>query len=81
MALARRNGQKFSAAIWPGFVANSIFYAAALGILLIARGAMRRTLRRRRGQCVHCAYDLRGSGHAACPECGRPLPRLSEPRS
>jgi hypothetical protein len=30
---------------------------------------LRRHVRRRRGNCVQCGYDLRGAG-ATCPECG-----------
>lgn len=30
----------------------------------------RRRLRRKRGQCLACGYDLRGSTTATCPECG-----------
>lgn len=34
----------------------------------------RRRLRRIRGLCVNCGYDLRGSGSPRCPECGLPVP-------
>lgn len=30
----------------------------------------RRRARRRRGLCVACGYDLRGSSSGTCPECG-----------
>lgn len=61
--------------IWRGFAFNTIFYAATLWLLFIApfhafRG-MRRIIRRRRGQCIRCGYDLRGQlPGAGCPECG-----------
>ena len=32
--------------------------------------ALRRHIRRKRGLCVSCGYDLRHADHAACPECG-----------
>lgn len=28
------------------------------------------------GFCAKCGYDLRGTDHAACPECGAPPPAL-----
>ena len=67
--------------IWPGFAINTIFYAAALWLVFGAGpGFVRRRVRRGRGQCLHCGYDLRGQGPGAgakagasrkCPECGR----------
>lgn len=65
-----------------GFLVNTLFYAAALWLLLTGPGGIRLWLRKRRGLCIKCAYDLRGhSGVAAgdspwrggdevCPECG-----------
>ena len=57
--------------IWPGFVANTIFYAAFLWLLLPGPFALRRFIRVMRGLCPTCAYDLRHGEHDACPECGR----------
>jgi hypothetical protein len=61
--------------IWPGFAINTVFYAAVLWVLLALPGAVRRFVRRRRGRCTRCDYDLRGqvadsNGHILCPECG-----------
>ena len=53
-----------------GFVANSVMYASALWLLLFAPGQLRRFIRRKRGHCIKCGYDLRGAEHEACPECG-----------
>lgn len=61
------------APIWLGFTVDALFYGAAWGVLLalvVGPGALRRALRRRRGRCLRCAYDLRGIPEGACPECG-----------
>src|SRR5262245_51772730 len=67
------------AALWPGFAINTVFYTAVLWVLFAAPGALQRTIRRRRGQCTRCGYDLRGlpsgaGGDRTCPECGNPSP-------
>ena len=58
---------------WPGFAINTVFYAAILAILwLLALGpfTLRRAIRRKRGHCIKCGYDLGHADHRACPECG-----------
>jgi hypothetical protein len=59
--------------IWLGFIADSVFYASILGVLLLGPGALRRHLRRRRGRCAACGYPVGAS--ATCTECGGPLRR------
>ncbi len=56
--------------IWPGFALNTLFYAAVVWSLIFGRFALRRHIRRKRGLCVACGYDLRHADHDACPECG-----------
>ena len=56
--------------IWPGFAINTIFYAAMLWPLICGPFALRRHIRRKRGLCVACGYDLSHADHDACPECG-----------
>ncbi|MCH8822568.1 MAG: hypothetical protein IH984_03575 [Planctomycetes bacterium] len=57
--------------IWSGFAINTLFYAAILWILWSSSSAARRLIRRKRGLCIKCGYDLRGnSGGDVCPECG-----------
>ena len=60
--------------IWPGFALNTLSYAAILWIP-VAPFALRQVLRRRRGACLQCGYDLRGTsgggGGDVCPECGQ----------
>ena len=56
--------------IWPGFTINTPFYAAILWLLIPGPFALRRVIRRKRGLCVACNYDLRHADHDACPECG-----------
>ena len=51
------------------------YWAVALVIGAVPLERLRRVIRammrRRRGCCIACGYDLRGSGER-CPECGRP---------
>jgi hypothetical protein len=57
--------------LWPGLLANTAFYGLILWALWFTAGAVRRGLRRRRGACLRCGYDLRGAeAGTACPECG-----------
>jgi hypothetical protein len=58
--------------LWPGLLANTAFYGAIWFGLLLIPGAIRRTHRRRRGQCPGCGYQLAGvPPERLCPECGR----------
>ncbi len=69
--------------IWPSFALNTIFYAAILWPPIRGPFVLRRQIRRKRGLCVVCGYDLRHAEHDVCPECGAraatampsPLPR------
>lgn len=56
--------------LWPGFAINAIFYAALLWLLFFGSLTARRIIRRKRGLCVACGYDLRGDLDGGCPECG-----------
>ncbi len=57
--------------ILPGVVINTIVYAIVLRILWIGPQRVQRVLRRSRGKCVACGYDLRGNSQSPeCPECG-----------
>ncbi len=56
--------------IWPGFAINTALYAAILWLLRFGPGTARRMIRRKRGRCINCGYDLRGAEHEVCPECG-----------
>ncbi len=38
--------------------------------LAFLRGPLRRRLRRRRGRCIKCGYDLTGNRSGRCSECG-----------
>ncbi|MCH8259450.1 MAG: hypothetical protein IIC46_04515 [Planctomycetes bacterium] len=57
-----------------GFAINTIFYGAILWSLTLGPITARRMIRRKRGRCIKCAYDLRGTSggdsEGGCPECG-----------
>ncbi len=58
--------------IWPGFAINTILFAAILW-LPFAPFHLRRYVRVKRGHCIKCNYDLRGTSGGVCPECGKEL--------
>ncbi|MFO0857531.1 MAG: hypothetical protein U0640_09280 [Phycisphaerales bacterium] len=64
--------------VWPGFAVCSVFWAGVVGVVWFVPGMVRGAMRRRRGLCASCAYQV--SGLAACPECGTEV-RLSEKRA
>lgn len=55
---------------WPGFAVNSVLYGGALWSLTLGPFTLRRMLRKQRGGCVTCGYDLTGNTSGRCPECG-----------
>jgi hypothetical protein len=56
--------------LWPGFLIDSLFYAAIWFGVFLAPGMAKRAIRRKRGRCPRCGYDLRGELAGGCPECG-----------
>lgn len=64
---------KFKAILWTNMLLDiGIFYATSL-LLLCSIFTARRYVRVRRGKCVSCGYDLRGSVSGICSECGCPI--------
>lgn len=54
-----------------GWTVNSLVFSALLAPVLLFPGAIRTLLRRRKGRCEKCGYDLSGLPVASnCPECG-----------
>ncbi len=57
--------------LWLGFAINTLFYAAILWLLILGPFTLRRLIRRRRGLCPACGYDMKHAEHdQGCPECG-----------
>ena len=54
--------------LWPGFLVDTAFWGVAAFVVRSVPGFVRRRVRRRRGRCVRCGYEL--AGVATCPECG-----------
>ena len=61
----RVNDGRLKASVFPVPVC-----ATAITWILEILLTMRRRVRRWRGQCLRCGYDLRGARHERCPECG-----------
>lgn len=56
--------------VWAGLAADTLIFAGAWWLVLLAPRPLRAGLRRRRGRCPSCAYDLRRDLAGGCPECG-----------
>lgn len=56
--------------LWPGFIANTIAYAALALVMLRGMRWSRLAYRRWRGNCLCCGYSLIGNASGQCPECG-----------
>ena len=56
--------------LWFGMVINELFYVSLIVSAYCTWRYGRRAIRRRRGCCPRCAYDLRGNSEGGCPECG-----------
>ena len=63
------------APLWGGFAVNTLLYGAAVAVPVMLPRAVRRAVRRRRGQCEACAYPVGAS--AVCTECGKPIPAIA----
>ena len=53
-----------------GFAVNTLAAVALWHLALFMPPLIRRGVRRRRGRCIACGYDLRGTVTDPCPECG-----------
>jgi hypothetical protein len=53
--------------LWPGFAINTLFFASALGLLIVPMFAVR-LVRQVRRRCMKCGYPVGVS--AVCTECG-----------
>lgn len=65
--------------VWPGFVFNTLLFAATVPFPVVAFFHLRRQRRITQSRCCQCAYDLRGLPLDArkCPECGRATAKAS----
>lgn len=56
--------------LWSGMFINVLFYSALIALAYFCVRYSRRAMRKKRGHCLKCAYDLRGDYSAGCSECG-----------
>lgn len=60
--------------VYPGAIVNALAYWFVVFVSLALPSQLTvittRRLRKHRGRCPRCAYDLRGDTDAGCPECG-----------
>jgi hypothetical protein len=53
-----------------GFLPDAVLYGGLALLTSRALSSIRRRLRRARGRCTGCGYDLKGNTSTVCPECG-----------
>jgi hypothetical protein len=56
------------------FAASTLLFASPWLFLFFAPPVLRRQLRRRRGHCIDCGYDVQRQYSSPCPECGASAP-------
>lgn len=56
--------------LWPGLLANTVFWAVAIVAAGVVSAQIRAITRRCRGNCPACGYDLRDELAKGCSECG-----------
>jgi hypothetical protein len=70
-----------------GFILDTLFYAPPIALLWFLTCRARTYLRRRRGLCTHCKYNLSSlspdpaTNLLRCPECGREQASPVQPAS
>ena len=57
--------------VWRGLIVNTVLCGAMFWLMFASWPIGRRLIRSRRGLCLWCGYDLHGTEHDRCPECGR----------
>lgn len=66
--------------IWRGLLLDSGLYATIWGALSFVPRPLRHMIRRKRGRCIECGYNLLGDFEQGCPECGWRREGSDEPR-
>lgn len=56
--------------IFRGAILNTLIYSGAWTLIILIARRIRAILRRRRGHCPRCNFNLAGDIAAGCPECG-----------
>lgn len=59
--------------VWGGLLIGTALYGAGWMAVLAGPSGVRWWVRRVRGVCTGCGYDLKGIRERVCPECGRRL--------
>jgi hypothetical protein len=65
--------------LWTGVALNALFYIPPIWLVLSIPSRFLAALRRRRGHCGRCGYNLSGNITGLCPECGHAVPRPPTP--
>ncbi len=56
--------------VWTGLLLNSALFSTCWALTLFSIPKIGRQIRRRRGRCPTCSYDLNHNLAPGCPECG-----------
>lgn len=59
--------------MWTGLAINTAIFGGIWWFVFSGIAVFKATRRARRGGCVNCGYDLRGSSASVCPECGHAI--------